>query len=151
MTDKKTNNETPADNKQSAVSKTTEKPGQSSAKAQAPETSSPKEAAAKAEIKQPAPAPQPAGDAVLRILTEVDVYVKYGLKNKALEHVQRVFELDPDNVEGRRRRKELFVDAGEVVAAVGELWWLARAAHAEGDAEQLQQDLEELLRLEVLL
>ncbi|GAB3532157.1 uroporphyrinogen-III C-methyltransferase [Photobacterium alginatilyticum] len=60
MTDKKTNNETSADNKQSAVSKTTDKQGQSSAKAQAPETSAPKETAAKAEASQPAPAPQPA-------------------------------------------------------------------------------------------
>lgn len=61
MTDKKTNNETSADNKQSAVSKATDKPGQSSAKAQAPETSTPKkETAAKADTNQPAPAPQPA-------------------------------------------------------------------------------------------
>jgi len=60
MTDKKTNNDTSADNKQSAVSKTTNKPGQSSAKAQAPETSAPKEAATKADTSQPAPAPQPA-------------------------------------------------------------------------------------------
>ncbi|ELR63223.1 Uroporphyrinogen-III methyltransferase [Photobacterium marinum] len=47
MTDKKTNNETPADNNQSAASKATDKPGQSSAKAQAPAAgSAPKKPAA---------------------------------------------------------------------------------------------------------
>jgi len=57
MTDKKTNNETPADNNQSAAPKPTDKPGQSSAKAQAPETSAPKDAASKTKQQ---PAPQPA-------------------------------------------------------------------------------------------
>ncbi|WP_299019891.1 uroporphyrinogen-III C-methyltransferase [uncultured Photobacterium sp.] len=61
MTDKKTNNETPADNKQSAASKATDKPGQSSAKAQAPEASTaPKKPADRTEASQTKPAPQPA-------------------------------------------------------------------------------------------
>ena len=60
MTDKKTNNETPADNQQSAASKKTDKPGQSSAKTQAPEKTAAKSADTKTEAKpQPAPA-QPA-------------------------------------------------------------------------------------------
>ncbi|MCW8331116.1 uroporphyrinogen-III C-methyltransferase [Photobacterium sp. SDRW27] len=60
MTDKKTNNETPADKNQSAASKTADKPGQSSAKAQAPETSAPKKSAAKADSTPQPAAPQPA-------------------------------------------------------------------------------------------
>ena len=56
MTDKKTNNESPADKPQSAASKTAEKPDQSGAKAQAPE-----KAAAKTEAKAQSAAPQPTG------------------------------------------------------------------------------------------
>lgn len=52
MTDKKTNNENPADNQQSAASKIADKPGHSSAKAQAPEKTE-----SKTEAKPAAPQP----------------------------------------------------------------------------------------------
>ena len=36
-------------------------------------------------------------DEIEKILTETEVYSKYGLHQKAAEHLQRVFELDPEN------------------------------------------------------
>ena len=41
-----------------------------------------------------------------KILTETDVYVKYGLHQKAVDHLRRVFALDPENVEARERLGE---------------------------------------------
>ncbi|MBT8494272.1 MAG: tetratricopeptide repeat protein, partial [Deltaproteobacteria bacterium] len=44
-------------------------------------------------------------DEIVKILTETDVYVKYGLHQKAVHHLRRVFELDPSNIEARERLK----------------------------------------------
>lgn len=64
-------------------------------------------------------------DEIVKILTETDVYVKYGLAQKALDHIQRVFELDPQNVEARERLKEIYVSLSRHADAAGELVKLA--------------------------
>ncbi|MEJ2766494.1 uroporphyrinogen-III C-methyltransferase [Photobacterium sp. MCCC 1A19761] len=61
MTDKKTNNETPADRNQSAAGKTTDKPGQASAPTQAPDTGATKDKAAQAKTPPPAQPAEPKG------------------------------------------------------------------------------------------
>jgi tetratricopeptide (TPR) repeat protein len=73
---------------------------------------------------------------VVRILTETDVYIKYGLYDKALEHVRRVFELDPANLEAREKLKDLHLQVGDFPEAIAELLVLARATQAirPGDA-----------------
>lgn len=42
-----------------------------------------------------------------RLLTETDVYVKYGLKEKAIEHLQKVFAIRPDHVPALEKLKNL--------------------------------------------
>jgi pilus assembly protein FimV len=42
-----------------------------------------------------------------RLLTETDVYVKYGLKEKAIEHLQKVFSIRPDHVGALEKLKNL--------------------------------------------
>lgn len=64
-------------------------------------------------------------EAIAKILTETDVYVKYGLKDKAIEHLRRVFELDAANVEARERLKDLLLAQGRRDEAVAELMQLA--------------------------
>jgi tetratricopeptide (TPR) repeat protein len=64
-------------------------------------------------------------EAIAKILTETDVYVKYGLKDKAIEHLRRVFELDAANVEARERLKDLLIAQGRRDEAVAELMQLA--------------------------
>ncbi len=64
-------------------------------------------------------------DVIAQILTETDVYVKYGLHEKASTHLQRIFEYDPVNVEARERLKEIFVLQGRREDAVIELMQLA--------------------------
>src|SRR6185503_16851693 len=45
------------------------------------------------------------GEEVARILNETDVYIKYKLYAKAIEHVQRVFEHDLQHTEAREKLK----------------------------------------------
>lgn len=73
----------------------------------------------------PGPAVEANADEIAKILTETDVYVKYGLQQKAIDHLQRVFELDPHNVEARERLKDIFVSDGRLRDAVAELVTLA--------------------------
>jgi pilus assembly protein FimV len=44
-----------------------------------------------------------AGPDVSRILAEADVFVKYGLLERAVDHLNRVFELDAENREAREK------------------------------------------------
>jgi pilus assembly protein FimV len=64
-------------------------------------------------------------EVIAKILTETDVYVKYGLKDKAIEHLRRVFTLDPVNVEARERLKDLLIAQGRRDEALAELMQLA--------------------------
>ena len=95
------------------------------------------------------PEPEPAGaDAIIRILTEVEVYIKYGLKNKALEHVQRIFEIDPHHREARTKYKDLLLEMRDTAGAARELLLLADIAHGDGDSDRARNDLEELLGID---
>lgn len=103
----------------------------------------------------PPPAPpaadsEPMGveESINRILIEADVYIKYGLKTKAIEHIRKVFALQENHREARLRYKDLLVDTGELDAAVAELMLLAASAADEGTPEQALSDLRELLRIE---
>ena len=84
------------------------------------------------------PLPRPGGlgaatgsDAVQKLLTETDVYVKYGLHDKALEHLRKVLAVDPNSPDAHERAREIHLAAGRPseagdagVAAVRA--WLAR-------------------------
>ncbi|HUH03776.1 MAG TPA: tetratricopeptide repeat protein [Kofleriaceae bacterium] len=84
---------------------------------------------------------------IIKILTETDVYVKYGLHQKAIDHLKRVFELDPDNVEARERLKEIYVSQGRDTEALVELLALAEQA-ASADPDQAEAYLRELLAID---
>lgn len=87
-------------------------------------------------------------ESINRILIEADVYIKYGLKTKAIEHIRKVFALQENHREARLRYKDLLVDTGELDAAVAELMLLAASAADGGAPEQALSDLRELLRIE---
>jgi tetratricopeptide (TPR) repeat protein len=84
---------------------------------------------------------------IIKILTETDVYVKYGLHQKAIDHLKRVFELDPENVEARERLKEIYVSQGRDDEAINELLALAEQA-AQADPGQAEGYLQELLAID---
>jgi len=84
----------------------------------------------------PPPAAKPAGpDAIPKLLTETDVYLKYGLHQKALEHLDRVFAIDPDHLEAREKALALKASRGTAGAA-DEAVRVARIALARGLSER---------------
>lgn len=62
---------------------------------------------------------------VARLLTECDVFARYGLKSKILEQLQRAVALAPKHVEARERLKDALIDAGRTDEAVAQLLALA--------------------------
>jgi tetratricopeptide (TPR) repeat protein len=86
-------------------------------------------------------------DEIVKILTETDVYVKYGLQQKAIDHLQRVFELDPNNVEARERLKDIYLGDGRDQDAVAELITLAQLV-APQDPERAEGYLSEAAEID---
>lgn len=62
---------------------------------------------------------------VARLLTECDVFARYGLKSKILEQLRRAVALAPRHVEARERLKDALLDAGRTDEAVEQLVALA--------------------------
>ncbi len=99
------------------------------------------------------PSAAPAGpralgpEAIPKLLTETDVYVKYGLHEKALEHLRKVFDLDPDHLEAHEKALRLRglrndpAGAGEEAVHVVRL---ARARGLEGHAVAALERLREI-------
>lgn len=83
---------------------------------------------------------------ISKILAETDVYVKYGLHQKAVDHLRRVFTLDPDNVEAHERLKDIFVSQGREQEAEVELLKLAEVI-APSDPDRAEAYLHELLAM----
>ncbi len=83
---------------------------------------------------------------ISKILAETDVYVKYGLHQKAVDHLRRVFGLDPENVEAHERLKDIFMGQGREQEAEVELLKLAELV-APGDPDRAEQYLQELLAM----
>ena len=85
-------------------------------------------------------------DEIVKILTETDVYVKYGLHQKAIDHLRKVFDLDPHNLEARERLKDILVTQGRAAEAVQEL---LRMAEQMGpiEPERAEVYLREMIRI----
>lgn len=83
---------------------------------------------------------------ISKILAETDVYVKYGLHQKAVDHLRRVFTLDVDNVEAHERLKDIFVSQGREQEAEVELLKLAEVI-APVDPDRAEAYLQELLAM----
>ena len=86
-------------------------------------------------------------DEIAKILTETDVYIKYGLHQKAIDHLRRVFALDPENLEARERLKDVLVSQGREREAIAELMKLAEAT-APGDPDRAEQYLKEVVAID---
>jgi len=94
------------------------------------------------------PLPAPGGpDAIPKLLTETDVYVKYGLHDKALDHLRKVLAIDPESAEALERVREIHVAAGRPDEA-GKAGALAVKGHlAKGRAEKAQEALARLRQI----
>ena len=83
---------------------------------------------------------------ISKILAETDVYVKYGLHQKAIDHLRRVFTLDEQNVEAHERLKDILISQGREQEAETELLKLAELV-APADPDRAEQYLQELLAM----
>src|SRR3954470_24285064 len=83
---------------------------------------------------------------ISKILAETDVYVKYGLHQKAVDHLRRVFTLDAENVEAHERLKDIFISQGREQEAEVELLKLAELI-APADPDRAEAYLQELLAM----
>ncbi|HSM93824.1 MAG TPA: tetratricopeptide repeat protein, partial [Anaeromyxobacteraceae bacterium] len=81
---------------------------------------------------------------VAKLLSEVEVYVKYGLHPKALDHLKKIFAIQPDHPEALEKAREVHLAAGDVDAAAGAGARLVRSLHAAGEGQRAR---DELLRL----
>ena len=87
---------------------------------------------------------------VARILTETDVYLKYGLQQKALDHVEKLLETDPENPDALERIRDIrealgdrpgaAQAAGRAVKALLERGEDGRIGHATERLRQLDPD-----------
>jgi pilus assembly protein FimV len=71
------------------------------------------------------PSPVDAAEQVQRIVAEADVFVKYGLVDRAADHLRKVFELEPTHAGARERLAAVLLQLGRNAEAVLELSQLA--------------------------
>ncbi len=62
---------------------------------------------------------------VARLLTECEVYARYGLKTKIIEQLEHAVDIAPHHVEARERLKDAYIDAGRSDDAADQLRALA--------------------------
>lgn len=94
-----------------------------------------------------AAAPAPAANPQLaKLLTETDVYVKYGLHDKALEHLRKVFSVDPENLDAHEKAYHIYVAANNGAQAFEQLLNVLRLCTRRADVQRAQPYLATLLQ-----
>ena len=101
----------------------------------------------------PAPAPAlvapPRGmgrEQLAKLLTETDVYVKYGLHDKALEHLRKVFSVDPENLDAHEKAYQIYVASGNAAQASEQLLNVLRLCTRAADVQRAQPYLATILQ-----
>ncbi len=82
-------------------------------------------------------------DFVSERLTEAEVFVKYGLVDKAIEQLQTVLKRFPRSVPARRKLKDICQENGDIDQAVRECVQIARILRDRGEGPEAGQILEE--------
>ena len=93
-----------------------------------------------------APAKESTKD-VERILTETEVFLKYGLRDKAINHIQQIFDIDPLNIHAREKFKDMLVEIGDIENALKQLFYLVDL-FTQSQPEASIYYLHEVLRLD---
>jgi tetratricopeptide (TPR) repeat protein len=84
---------------------------------------------------------------VAELLAEAEVYLKYGLSEKARERLLEVVGLKPENLTAHRRLKTLYLERPQAEEASGEVLAIARILRGRGQLDAAQRELKEGLRL----
>lgn len=95
----------------------------------------------------PPPAPaRPKSDNISKLLTETDVYVKYGLHDKALEHLRKVFAVEPENIDAHEKAYAIYVASNNHAQAFEQLLNVLRLHTRSGDGPRAQPYLAAILQ-----
>ncbi len=86
-------------------------------------------------------------DKVAEQLAEAEVYLKYGLAEKARERLQEVVRLTPDNLAAHRKLKAIYLDREQVAEGCGEILTIARLLSTRQRGEAALRELQEGLEL----
>jgi len=78
-------------------------------------------------------------------LVEADVYLKYGLRDKALTHIQSVLKVDPENLEALQRLKNIELEKKNQDRAIAILKQMGEIAQRNSAWEILKSASEEIL------
>jgi tetratricopeptide (TPR) repeat protein len=100
-------------------------------------------------VAPPPPATSAAGMAreqLSKLLTETDVYVKYGLHDKALEHLRKVFAVDPENLDAHEKAYQIYVASGNAAQASEQLLNVLRLCTRAADVQRAQPYLASILQ-----
>lgn len=92
-----------------------------------------------------APAP-PRKDQLAKLLTETDVYLKYGLYDKALDHLRRVFTADPESLDAHEKAYQIYVAAKQGPQAAEQLLNVLRLCTRRADVARAPPYLDALLK-----
>ena len=81
-----------------------------------------------------------------KLLKETEVYIKYGLHEKALEHLRKIFSADPDNIEAHDKAKAVALATGRNEDAIASLETVLRLSVERGDprADEARAELRQL-------
>ncbi|HEY1906283.1 MAG TPA: tetratricopeptide repeat protein, partial [Myxococcaceae bacterium] len=98
----------------------------------------------------PRPTPPPAPvtlsrEQIQKLLAETDVYVKYGLHDKALEHLRRIFAVDPENLDAHEKAYVIYRSAGQAAQATEQLLNVLRLCTRGLERKRAQPYLDTLL------
>ncbi|HEY3174391.1 MAG TPA: tetratricopeptide repeat protein [Candidatus Polarisedimenticolia bacterium] len=87
-------------------------------------------------------------DFIAEHMTEADVFVKYGLGDRAVEQLQTVIERYPGYAPAHQRLKEVYLEDGNREGTRRAMVMLVKSHLAAGDSGLAQEALSELLRFE---
>ena len=93
-------------------------------------------------------APVPAQNPVDRILTETDVYLKYGLHQKALDHVEKLLLTDPENPDALERIRDIREALGNREGAAEAAERAVRSLLERGEEGRIAHAIERLRQLD---
>jgi tetratricopeptide (TPR) repeat protein len=95
-----------------------------------------------------APVPRRAQEpGIQRLLTETDVYLKYGLHEKAAEHLKKILAAAPQSVAAHEKAKDLYLAMGDTRRAADELATCAGLAVAAGNLSVGKVYLDQLIEV----
>ncbi len=77
------------------------------------------------------------------VITEADIFIKYGLTESAKDILEAYVEKEPENIELHEKLKSIYVDLGEKEKAVGECLVLSELYKKANDADMSSNILKE--------